>query len=128
SLKKKEVFWECFDPIKIERTKKSWKINIPKRQLIDSRDEILALLPEEVDYYSEFEMFWCVNKIFNENIDITCLIIPKEDVLRFDFDFVISVFKRLKVTKEFAYSQQGKVEILFWGMMMTPESCLKYLR
>ena len=122
------MFWECFDPIKIERTKKSWKINIPKRQLIDSRDEILALLPEEVDYYSEFEMFWCVNKIFNENIDITRLIIPKEDVLRFDFDFVISVFKRLKVTKEFAYSQQGKVEILFWGMMMTPERCLKYLR
>lgn len=77
-------------------------------------------------------MFWCVNKTFNENIDITRLIIPKEDVLRFDFDFdfdfVISVFKRLKVTKEFAYSQQGKVEILFWGMMMTPESCLKYLR
>lgn len=122
---KKEVFWECFDPIKIERTKKSWKINIPKRQLIDSRDEILALLPEEVDYYSEFEMFWCVNKIFNENIDITRLIIHKEDVLRFDFDFVISVFKRLKVTKEFAYSQQGKVEILFGGYDDDPRELLE---
>lgn len=121
----RKVYWECFEPIKTEKMKSSWKMNVPKQLLSDSKTNILQLLPDEVDYLSELGDFWGVNKIMNEFTDVSHIPIPKEEVEKFNFDDLISFFDRLKVTKEMAYAQKGRVEISFWGYESDPRELLE---
>jgi hypothetical protein len=121
----RKVYCECFDPLKTEKTKSAWKMNISKQLLSDSKNDIVKLLPDEIDYMSELEVFWGVNKIINEYTDVSHIPIPKEEVENFNFDDLISFFKRLKVTKEIAYAQKGRVEISFWGYESDPRELLE---
>ena len=121
----RNVYCEFFDPLKTEKTKHAWKMNISKHLLSESKNEILQLLPDEIDYLSELEAFWGVNKIMNEYTDISHFPIPREEVENFNFDDLILFYERLKVTKEFAYAQKGRVEISFWGYESDPRELLE---
>lgn len=121
----KNIYWELFDPIKTERTDKAWKMNVPKNLMSESKKNIIDLLSDEIDYLSELEVFWGVNKIITEYTDISHIPIPKEEVIKSNFSDLIAFFDRLRVTKEFAYKQQGTVEISFWGYENDPRELLE---
>ncbi len=111
----KECYWVRFVLHETQNAGNSWKITIPfENRLRHSKTDIEAMLPPLIDYRKELKIYWALNKVFPE---FGCLhfVVDKSEVEAMDTTPTRKCFDRLRVTKEIALENQGKVEISFLG-------------
>lgn len=105
-------YWESFTIEKTEKTKKNWKINIPKRNKlsIHSKPDLINLVGEPVDFTAEAEEHWEMIKDLKE-ADFVHYSVPKEDIESGNTKPLSEFFKRILSNDELSINLQGKIEV-----------------
>ncbi len=111
----KECYWVRFIPQETQKAGDNWKITVPLENFLDqSKAKIEALLPPIEDHREALESYWLVNKLIADS-DYIHFIIARPEVEAMDTTRPREFFNRLRVTKELALANQGKVEFSFFG-------------
>ena len=115
------VYWEIFDASKTDKTKSSWRISVPKSQILHtSKEAILAIIPEVDDHMEDLEEYWFVNKVISKYTDSLHLVIIREWIEAGDISNVITFFERIAVSKDLSYRKKSNVELSFYGYDSDP--------
>jgi hypothetical protein len=110
-----DCYWVRFDPECCKRTESGWQIVIPfGNKLLESRNELLAILPAARNSLSELEEVTEFIKSVNQTSFIH-FVIARQEVLAMDVSRPRSFFDSLRRTKKLAMAVQGKVELSFLG-------------
>jgi len=110
-----DCYWVVFDPAVTSKAGQNWKITVPfENKLVNSKQQVMSLLPPPSDYLSEVEHYWAINDIIVEHQHIF-LVIGREEVSELDVSDVRAFFDRIRATRELAAHCQGKVELSFHG-------------
>lgn len=114
--KTKDCYWCHFSVDKTEKTSKSWKINIPKRNKLSakSRSQLLELVGDPVDYSDQAEEHWEMIKALKA-ADFVHYAVAREDIESGNVKPLSEFFKRLLVNDDVAINLQGKVEVTVDG-------------
>ncbi len=111
----KVCYWVRFFPQETQKAGDNWKITVPLENILDqSKAKIEELLPPLEDHREALESYWLVNKLIAES-DYIHFIIDRHEVEAMDTTRPRGFFDRLRVTKELALENQGKVEFSFFG-------------
>ena len=108
----RKCYWQVFSLERTEKTKTSWKLNIPKRNVLSgsSRASLLSLVGDPEDFSDEAEEQWRLTQALKD-ASLVHYAIPRIDIERGDVKNLKSFFERLMVNDDLAESLQSKVEI-----------------
>ncbi len=113
--KLKKCYWVRFLPQETQPAGDNWKITVPfENILLESKAKIEALLPPLMDHREALEAYWAVNNLLAQS-DYLHFIIDRPEVEAQDISRTREFFDRLRVTRELALENQGKVELSFFG-------------
>jgi hypothetical protein len=105
-------YWQEFSLEKTEQTKTSWKINIPKRNILSksSKEKILELVGEPKDYSKEAQAQWELTQSLKD-ASLVHYAIPREDIEKGNVKNLKSFFDRILSNDVLAESLQSKIEV-----------------
>lgn len=110
-----DCYWVRFLPHETQKAGDNWKITVPLENVLSqSKANIEAMLPPLEDHREALEAYWLVNQMITEAGYIH-FIIDRLEVEAIDTTRPREFFDRLRVTKELALENQGKVEISIFG-------------
>ncbi|BBL69447.1 hypothetical protein MoryE10_00530 [Methylogaea oryzae] len=116
----KECYWVRFLPQETQPAGDNWKITVFFENILrESKAKIEALLPPLMDHREALEAYWAVNNLLAES-DYLHFIIDRPEVESKDITRTREFFDRLRVTRELALENQGKVELSFFGYENDP--------
>jgi hypothetical protein len=116
----KECYWVRFLPHETQPAGDNWKVTVPFENILrDSKAKIEALLPPLKDHREALEAYWAVNNLLAES-DYLHFIIDRPEVEAMDATRTREFFDHLRVTKELALENQGKVELSIFGYEYDP--------
>ncbi len=112
----KKAFWCICDAEKTERAGDNWKITIPFANELsaNSKTEFERYISPIVDYASQLEEFWNVNKMLQKHNRLI-FIVDRFSVENGFFDELIEGLKRLEVNPELLHFFESKVDIGIHG-------------
>lgn len=111
----KIAYWEIFDGLKTEKAGGSWKLTIPKNQRLNysSKIELLKHIGPITDFSAQLENDWKINKLLKAGDNRILFRIPKEDIQKNNYDFLITALNRIQATKELILHLKGRVDVSF---------------
>lgn len=113
---KELAYWNVCLMNNLEKAGENWKLNIPKKNLINSKSEVelLKYITPIKDYASQLESFWNFNQQLSEHDNIVFLI-AKEDIIDRSYENIILGIDRLKVNAELLIKSREKIDIGIHG-------------
>lgn len=112
----KKIFWCLCDAKKTEKAGENWKITIPFHQELnsESKKELQKYITPIIDYASQFEHFWEVNKMLKEQ-ERMVFIVSRPEIEKNEYSGLLDTLKRLEVNSELLTTSKGKIDILIHG-------------
>jgi len=110
------AYWEICKPDKIIRNKNKWFLTIPKSQVIkkSKKEHILNYVSPIVDYASQFNNFWELNKKLVD-FDRIVLFIDKKDILNNNYLPLIDMISHLTSNIHLLHETREALDISIHG-------------
>ncbi len=112
----KKAFWTLCDASQTDRTDSGWSIVIPYNQelSLESKSELEKFVSPTVDYVSQLEEYWEINKRLKSAGRIL-FIAGKEDINNYNYKPIIDALQRIKSNKDLLYHHKENIEIIIHG-------------
>jgi hypothetical protein len=112
----KKAFWCLCDGSKTENAGQNWKITIPFYQELNRNSKVVLekYISPVIDYASQLEEFWNVNKML-QNHNRIVFIVDRPSIENGTCDKLLEGLKRLEANPELLLSFKGKVDIWIHG-------------
>lgn len=111
-----KAYWEICDAEQTDRSGKRWSIVIPFHQELNqnSKDELSKHISPTIDYVAQLENQWSTNE-FLKKVGHVLLIVGKEEIIKQDYEPLISTLTYITSKKDLMYKYRGKIEIAIHG-------------
>lgn len=111
-----KAYWEICNAEQTEKSSKGWSIVIPFHQELnkDSKQELSKFISPIIDYVSQLEVQWRTNE-FLKKFKRVLLIVGKEEILKLDYQPLVSALTYITSNKDLMYKYRGKIEIAIHG-------------
>ncbi len=125
---KHKAFWALCDANQTEKHDKRWSITIPNNQPLNiaNKNELLKHVSPTIDYVSQLEHFWEINKVL-KSAEQLIIIADKDDVLSGNYLPLIEGLNRLEQNKELLLTHKENVEISILGYDSDPRELYEIL-
>jgi hypothetical protein len=112
----KKAFWTLCDASQTDRTYNGWSIVIPYNQElgIESKSELEKHISPTVDYVSQLEEYWKINKEL-KSFGRILFIAGKEDIHTGNYQPIIDALQRIKRNRDLLYHHKENIEIAIHG-------------
>jgi hypothetical protein len=109
-------YWVIFAPEKTESTKKGWKINVLKNNIlgVESKGTLLDILGPADNHLDALKAHWFLNDFFSKS-EIIFYAIDRLDVESGNVELIHEFFKRLEINDNLTRKLQGRIEIMISG-------------
>ncbi len=113
---KRMCHWSLCDAKKTTRTRDKWKITIPSNQLLNksSKAELTKYVSPVLDYTSQLEDYWNLNKQLLKNKRIN-LVVSKEEIIKRDYMGIKEAFSRLESNAELLTYFKNRIDVSIYG-------------
>lgn len=112
----KMAYWTVCIPEKTIKSGESWKITVLSNQILSekSKNEIKKYVSPVTDYVSQLEHFWEGNQKLMQ-FQRLILVVSREDIIKNNFEDIVSVFDRIQSNHELIMNYKDNVEISIHG-------------
>jgi hypothetical protein len=112
----KKTYWTLCNASQTDRTDSGWSIVIPyDHELnIESKTELEKYVSPTVDYVSQLEAYWEINKEL-KSIGKIIFIVGKEDSYKGNYQPIINALQRIKSNNDLLYHHKENIEIGIHG-------------
>jgi hypothetical protein len=110
------AYWEICKVEYVSLHETNWTMPIPINQQIrlSQKEELLKYVPETVDYVSQLDEYWIVNKHLYESGRL-CILAGKDDIIEMYYQPLIDLISRICSNKHHFSKFRENIEIGIYG-------------
>ncbi|AHF17947.1 DUF4365 domain-containing protein [Niabella soli] len=115
-LGQQQAYWAEFDINKTDKIGLGWSLTIPKENILDisAKESIRELAGDVIDYMSQIEYQWEVNRKIKDS-SLVLLNVSKAEIENGDVSGFVELLERLTINDDMIKKARGKISFLIDG-------------